>query len=77
MMQNLEKTEYEAVAFGACSVSVSEILELLETYELSLDMTDGEIHKALVYAAEQGYTVSDELDVIEAIQAAHKVLTTH
>ncbi|MCB9990693.1 MAG: hypothetical protein H6867_04865 [Rhodospirillales bacterium] len=74
MLQNLE---YEPVVFGSCSVSVSEILVLLETYELSLDMTEGEIHKALVHAADQGCVIADELDLIEAIESAHKSLTTH
>ncbi len=59
------------------SYSVKEVLEMLETYELSLDMTEAEIHTALVYAAERGYEFSDETDLIQSIQDAHKVLTTH
>ncbi len=72
-----DSNDYEAVTLGPNSVSVSEILTLLETYELSLDMTEGEIHNALVFTADQGHQITDELDLIEAIQEAHAILTTH
>lgn len=76
MLQNLE-SGYEAVNFGSSRVSVSEVLELLETYELSLDMTESEIHKALVYAAHEGCIVNNEIDLIEVIESAHSALATH
>ena len=72
-----DSNDYEAVTLGPNSVSVSEILTLLETYELSLDMTEGEIHNALVFTADQGHQIADEIDLIEAIQEAHAILTTH
>lgn len=75
MLKDINNKMYEPVVFR--SWSVAEILELLESYEESFDMTDDEIHAALVYAAEQDYAAHDGPDILQSVQDAHKVLTTH